>query len=556
MVQARVRPIGMREIAVVIAIFAIGWTVRWWHLGTASLWWDEMVHLSFALAPDPWQVFRSVRLGIPAGGGNAGAVPLDYLLLNAWTWFVGRPSVEQLEAYYRFPSYVWSSATLVVLWAYCRATFGRVVALTASALLALSIPHVLYAAEARFYSLLMLMSVLNLTTFTWVVRRPELPRAWVAYGVVNVLFFLTGVLSLLVLPWQWAALALAAVRDGSGGARLRRAGLLALTVLGLASVFALYYASVDLGARGIRPGAGSLSGSLLARQWLDFVTLGNRWQLALYALGAVVAPWYCWRRRPELVPVVVTVLVIELATIPLLLQMLQWKRYYFHPRHVLFLLPPLELLAALGVCGTLGAVAAGVAAAGRQPGRGAVAVAALLTVLALRLPAVRGFMARPHDYFARTKTDRDVKALARDLRSRTAFYGPGERYLLIVDRVGPGYLANPTLARYLQWYSLDKHVVLLGTTDMPGIMEKLRAGCDGPCRGRPGAEVAQAIFLGPPFEITETKLRLLGLRPSFGRWPGTVRDVGVLVYAGTPRRPDYTDTSMWPYIGMVVAEPR
>jgi hypothetical protein len=69
-------------------------------------------------------------------------------LLHFWTWLVGRPSIDQLEVYYRFPSYVWSCVTLIAFWAYVRASFGAVVAIVAAALLALSIPHVLYAVEA------------------------------------------------------------------------------------------------------------------------------------------------------------------------------------------------------------------------------------------------------------------------------------------------------------------------------------------------------------------------------------------------------------------------
>jgi hypothetical protein len=270
-----------------------------------------------------------------------------------------------------------------------------------------------------------------------------------------------------------------------------------------------------------------------------------------------VAPLYCLRRRRDMLPVVLTLLVIETVSLPLLVKLLQWKHYYFHPRHVLFLLPGLELLAALGVCGTVAAAVSLVPALGRRGlARAVIAAVALALVFGLRLPGVRGFMANPHAYFGRTKTDRDVRALVRDLRSRTAFYGPGEKYLLIVDRVGPGYLANPTLARYLEWYSLGRRVVLLATTDMTEIITKLQEGCDGPCRGHSGEEVARALFLLPPFEMSTAKLRLLGLKPAFGTWPGVVRDVGVLVYAGSNRRPDFASSDVWPYIGMIVAEPR
>jgi hypothetical protein len=404
----------------------------------------------------------------------------------------------------------------------------------------------------------MLMSVLNFASFTWVMRRPELPRAWVTYGLVNVLFFLTGLLSLLVLPWQYAALALGALGGSASRDRIRRVALPMLTAVGVVGALALYYAEVDLGVRGIRPGAGLLRAPQLVREALDFMTLGDRRELALYLWGAVVAPLYCLRLRRDMLPVVLTLLVIETVSIPLLVKVLQWKQYYFHPRHVLFLLPGLELLAALGICGTVAAAASLVPVLGRRRGmaRAVITAVALVLVLGLRLPGVRGFMANPHAYFGRTKTDRDVRGLVRDLRSRTAFYGPGEKYLLIVDRIGPGYLANPTLARYLEWYSLGRRVVLLSTTDMAEIIARLQQGCDGPCRGHSGEEVARALFLLPPFEVSAAKLRLLGLKPSFGTWPGVVRDVGVLVYGGSNRNPDFASSDVWPYIGMVVAEPR
>ncbi|HWP66896.1 MAG TPA: glycosyltransferase family 39 protein [Candidatus Limnocylindria bacterium] len=551
------RRVGLRELTIVLAILGIGWTLRWWHLGTPSLWWDEMVQLSFAGASDLWQVYRNVQTGVPPGSGNAGAVPLDYVLLHAWTWLVGRPPLELLEAYYRFPSYVWSCVGLIAFWAYVRTAFGALAGAAAALLLGLSLPHVLYAAEARFYSLMMLMSVLNLAAFTQVMRRPERATAWVACGLVNVAFFLTGMLSALVLPWQYAALVLRVLFERSERSLAHRLALPAATLLLLTAAVGLYYARVDVGARGIRPGTGLLSVQSIARDALEFVTLGDRRQLALYAVGVLVAPWYCLRRRRELLPVVATMLVAVLASVPLLLELLQWKRYYFHPRHLLFLLPTIELLAALGLCGTVEAVLQLTPLVGRRHWTPWLAAAvALALVLAVRLPVVRSFMARPHPYFARIKTDRDMKGLVRDLRARTAFYGPEDRYLLLADRIGPGYLGNPTLAKYLQWYALDKRVLLAGTTDMPDVVGELLTACDGPCRGRPVEEVARRLHLGSPFDVSLPKLRLLGIPARSGLGAGVVRDVGLVVYAGSRRLPDFSSTDVWAYTGVFVAEPR
>jgi len=557
MLHARVRRIGVGEGLVVVSLLALGSTMRWWHLGSTSLWWDELVHVSFASGPDAWGVFRNVQLGIPPGSGNAGAMPLDYILLHAWTWMVERPPLEQFEAYYRFPSYVWSCATLLALWAYARSAFGGVVALVATALVTLSIPHVLYAAEARFYSLLMFMSVLNLAGFTWVLRRPDLPRAWVAYGIVNVGFFLTGMLSLLVLPWQYLALLVLTLRGGAGSSRTRRLGLLLFTLLLLGAVLAYYYAGIDLSSRGIRPGSALLQPGQLTRRAFAFMALDDPRQLALYAAGLVVAPLYLWRRRHPLLPVVLTIVAAEVASVPLLVKLVQWKQYYFHIRHALFLLPGIELLAAIGLCGALATVVSLVPSLATRARSGrVVAVVALLAVCWLRLPTVRDYLARPHNYFSRTKTLRDFRGLARDLAGRTRFYAPGEKYLLIVDRIGPGYLGNPTLARYLTWFGLDGRVVLLGTTDFQSIAQRVQQDCDGACRGRPGEEVAKQLALMAPFEATAMKLQLLGVGSRFGTWPGTVRDVGILIYPESRRWPDLSTSAQWGYAGAFLAEPR
>jgi uncharacterized membrane protein len=54
-----------------------------------------------------------------------------------------------VEVYYRAPAAIYSCLALVAMWAFCRATFGLAVAAVATALLAVSMPHVLYAAGGR-----------------------------------------------------------------------------------------------------------------------------------------------------------------------------------------------------------------------------------------------------------------------------------------------------------------------------------------------------------------------------------------------------------------------
>jgi len=62
-------------------------------------------------------------------------------------------------------------------WLVGRALGGPVVGLVALGLLATSMPHILYAAEARFYSLYALATLANLAAFVALVRAPSTGRA-------------------------------------------------------------------------------------------------------------------------------------------------------------------------------------------------------------------------------------------------------------------------------------------------------------------------------------------------------------------------------------------
>ena len=155
-------------------VVGAGWWLRWHHLGAPSLWWDELIEIRMADLPSVWDVVRRVRLGVPPGAGNAGAVPLDYVLLWGWLRLVPMPAPEALETYFRFPSFVWSCALLPLAGWWTWRTFGAAAGLATLALAAGSVPLVLYAAEARFYSLFCLLVVVNLATFAGVVTSPNM----------------------------------------------------------------------------------------------------------------------------------------------------------------------------------------------------------------------------------------------------------------------------------------------------------------------------------------------------------------------------------------------
>ena len=238
--HARVRA---RELGLFSVIVVAGCLLRTVHLATPSLWWDELVHLRTAQQSGWLEVFRAVKEGVPPGSGNAGAVPLDYLLLHGWLRAAPEPAAPWLEVYYRVPAFLFSCLALIVMWMFCRSTFGPAVAAVATTLLALSMPHVLYAAEARFYALWVLTTILNLWAFARLLEVPGSFRRWLFWAAAGIAMIGTGLYGLFLLGAEFAVLTVV-------GARAGRRAVVAMTVAGsaIAGLVGAYLAGTSLGA--------------------------------------------------------------------------------------------------------------------------------------------------------------------------------------------------------------------------------------------------------------------------------------------------------------------
>src|SRR5262249_41874520 len=172
------------ELALFTAIVMSGAALRWVHLGTPSLWWDELVQIAMAQVGGVPDVLRVVRDGVPPGSGNAGAMPLDYLLLHGWLALAPHADPAHLEIHFRLPAFVWSVCALVALAVFTRRHLGRDVALAATLLLGASMPHILYAAEVRWYSLLVLVTIGHLWAFARLLDAPRRPGSPGPLGLV------------------------------------------------------------------------------------------------------------------------------------------------------------------------------------------------------------------------------------------------------------------------------------------------------------------------------------------------------------------------------------
>lgn len=506
------------ELAVGAGILAVAAALRVVHLGTPSLWWDELVEIRTADRPLP-DLLRIVRQGVIPGSGNAGAMPASYLVLHAHLRTTAPPAPEQLEAYFRAPACAASIAAVAVLYGLGRAVFGRTTGALAAWLLAISLPAILYAAEARSYSLLTLTTALDVAAFAGVVAAPDRAARWMLYVVASALYFLTGIFALFVIAVQYAVLAVVAWR-----------------------------------ARGRAPGPAGVIGSALVVAGLVLGYLVGTPYGATYPRRAVVEPlavtWEGLRFLAADVPaVLVTTLaaapfaiaaaarrgrgavawacVLAFTALPAIALVIRWKEYYFHPRHVLFLLPLFVLVLAAGsleIARRLDPFCAVVRMPRRRRALEATAVGLLL--LGLALPGLRQFVGEPHGAFARTKTLRDVGPVVRVVADRVARLQPGEQYLLLAER---NSTANAVLSAYLGWYGLTDRVTLRSPgVPLDRVEAILRAHGGDP----------QALALRPAHGLFFGFRGLLGLERPIGEVPPRVSRLGLVGYAAPPAGPD------------------
>jgi hypothetical protein len=512
----RVRaPLRPAECLLVVAVLAGGVWLRWTHLATPSLWYDELVHVRTAERPTVAEVWRAARVGAaPAGAlgtGNAGAVPLDYLALHAWTRVAPPPTPDTLERHYRTPAFLFAVLALPLAWALARSAAGPVAGLVALALLATSVPHVLYAAEARFYSLYVLATFANLAAFVALVRAPSIART-VVFTVVNVgsvLSALYGVFPIAAEYLVLTALALRA-RDGRSLAIVAASGLAAAAVVGA-------WVAPSVGTVYAR-GAPVLlhSGPALA-ETLRFFAGGAR-PLAV-VFGFALATVAFLGPRDRVARALGAVVLLSVCALPAMVAIAHWKHYYYHPRHGLFLLPMAHLATAL--------VAARLLASIRPPLAGMLVGAGV--VLSLSATTVRAYVATPLEFFERTKTHRDFRGLARAIAARTAAQPRAGSLLLLLEKRRPGQLANPTLAFYLQAYGLTDRIMLAGIGDPLPILRTLPATCATLCRGETSIELFQLLGVRDPFNQPRHVRRFLELPHS--DWSPELAGVAVVAWA-------------------------
>jgi uncharacterized membrane protein len=157
-----------------ILIFA-GAIFRFYHLGTPSLWLDEIGQVVAALSPVSMLLERV---------GNHLSPPLDYLILKSFLFF------GHSDWLVRLPACLYGIASIPVMFFFARRLAGEKTALLASAFLAFSPMAIAYSQEARMYSLFLFLALASYLFFLRILANSD-RRDVLLLGLVNGLMLLT-----------------------------------------------------------------------------------------------------------------------------------------------------------------------------------------------------------------------------------------------------------------------------------------------------------------------------------------------------------------------------
>lgn len=181
----KVSALALERISLYVLV-ALAFFLRVWDLGRSSLWYDEILQAQIARGALA-EIFPQLVLHA--------AMPLDYFIERLLL------ALGTNEFLLRFPAAAFSTLAVVVLYRIGRLMFGRAVGIISAAFLAASSFAVLYAHEARPYSLYLL---LTLASFYWLYRALQTNRLahWLWFGVCITGAVLTHLFGLFILVAQ------------------------------------------------------------------------------------------------------------------------------------------------------------------------------------------------------------------------------------------------------------------------------------------------------------------------------------------------------------------
>lgn len=135
--------------SILLAIFLLGLFLRIHNLGGESVWYDEAV----SVAASKLGFLEQIRWSLASSDNNP---PLYYAFLRVWVLLFG-----DSEFAVRFPSAIFGSISILLIYIVCSQLFNRKAALFAALILAVSVFHIKFSQEGRVYTLSAFLALLS-----------------------------------------------------------------------------------------------------------------------------------------------------------------------------------------------------------------------------------------------------------------------------------------------------------------------------------------------------------------------------------------------------------
>lgn len=429
--------LGARE-ALLLAVLLLAFSLRLNGLGDKSLWQDEIFTVAISAAQNSLVEVAS----IPLYNTALPAPPLYFLITHFFLMLGDKDFIL------RFPALLSGVLGVAATYALGTLLFNRGTGLVGSILLSVSSLHVRYSQDARFYGLMVLLSLMTLYCL-WRALTNEKKIWWLGFVICTLLNIYNHLFGLMVLLAEvvfvvglWVGRGLRGSRTDSSEGRHSlwvnerlwippKDDLLGFLV-SLTLVLALYLPMVPHLLRGVASskGLGGESnldiGAILTflGQALDAWANGPGLISALFLIPFVLGLAACVPTRHSQLWLACCWLALPMAAL-----LLVPARHGFRPRYVLFMLPMFLSLVAHGLVATsrrLGEHLKGRAVEVRSCLLGL----SVLVLVLVSIPTLRGYYDEPRS---------DWKAVAELVRRG---YNDGE----IV--VSPGPFAQLALTRY------------------------------------------------------------------------------------------------------------
>lgn len=170
----------------IIVILFIGLVLRLINLNQ-SFWLDEAISVKFASELGPLELIQKFSLG-------DFHPPLYYLTLHYWLKIF-----PVLEISTRFPSVIFGTATIYIVYLISRKLYENKTAQTAAILMATTPLHIYYSQEARMYAMAAFLASVSFYFFVSIIKKDNILN-WTGFILATVLMLYTDYLPYLILP--------------------------------------------------------------------------------------------------------------------------------------------------------------------------------------------------------------------------------------------------------------------------------------------------------------------------------------------------------------------